>query len=144
VRYSEDYEARAYTLSEGKRLFAAFNCVGCHAHGGGGMGPPLMDDKWLYGFDPEVIFDTISKGRANGMPAFGGVARDPTINVVATVPEYQRWQLVAYVRSMSGLVSRNAATGRNDHMNSRPPENSTDPQQPQIVPPPPDVVEPKK
>ena len=33
----------------GRRLYDAFNCVGCHAHGGGGIGPPLMDDKWIYG-----------------------------------------------------------------------------------------------
>src|SRR5437588_12050048 len=104
------------------------------------MGPPLMDDKWLYGSDPEQIFDTISKGRPGGMPSFGGVAREPGIKVVGEIPEHQRWQLVAYVRSMSGLVSRNAAPGRDDHMNTRPPENSTDPQPPQVVPPPPDVV----
>lgn len=34
------YEENAFALSEGKRLFLAFNCVGCHANGGGGMGPP--------------------------------------------------------------------------------------------------------
>jgi len=144
VRYAEEYEGNAYALSEGKRLFQAFNCTGCHGHGGGGMGPPLMDDKWLYGYEPDEIFDTISKGRPNGMPAFGGLARDPTIKVVGAVPEYQRWQLVAYVRRLSGLAPRNAATGRDDHMNTRPPENSTDPHPPRVVPPPPDVVEPKK
>src|SRR4051794_28207581 len=37
------YEENALALSEGKRLYSQFNCVGCHAHGGGGMGPPLMD-----------------------------------------------------------------------------------------------------
>jgi cytochrome c oxidase cbb3-type subunit 3 len=25
------------------------NCSGCHANGGGGMGPALMDDEWIYG-----------------------------------------------------------------------------------------------
>ena len=30
-------------MGEGKRLFAAYNCNGCHAQGGGGIGPPLMD-----------------------------------------------------------------------------------------------------
>jgi cytochrome c oxidase cbb3-type subunit III len=143
VRYAEDYEQNAYALTEGKRLFSAFNCTGCHGHGGGGMGPPLMDDKWLYGAEPEQVFDTISKGRPNGMPAFGGAAREPGITVVGTVPEYQRWQLVAYVRSMSGLASPNAAPGRDDHMSTRPPENSTDPRPPRVVPPPPDVEPPK-
>jgi cytochrome c oxidase cbb3-type subunit 3 len=34
-----EYEENAFALSEGKRLFSQMNCVGCHAHGGGGMGP---------------------------------------------------------------------------------------------------------
>src|SRR4051794_22136564 len=50
------YERNAYALSEGKRLFSQFNCVGCHANGGGGMGPPLIDDKWIYGSQPQQIF----------------------------------------------------------------------------------------
>src|SRR5437868_2631375 len=43
------YDANAWGLSEGKRLYENYNCVGCHAHGGGGMGPALMDAKWIYG-----------------------------------------------------------------------------------------------
>ncbi len=144
VRYYADYENNAYVLTEGKRLFQAMNCVGCHAHGGGGMGPPLMDEKWLYGFEPEEIFDTISGGRPGGMPAFGGAAREPGIKVVGELPEHQRWQLVAYVRSMSGLAPSNAAPSRDDHMNARPPENSTNNPPPEMVKPPPDVLEPKK
>src|SRR5215216_3739404 len=42
-------ESRAYDVSEGKRLYQQFNCVGCHFQGGGGIGPPLMDDTWIYG-----------------------------------------------------------------------------------------------
>ena len=34
-----------------------------------------MDDKWIYGYEPEQIFATISQGRPNGMPAFGGSPR---------------------------------------------------------------------
>jgi cytochrome c oxidase cbb3-type subunit 3 len=112
-RVVNPYEENAFALSEGKRLFSAFNCNGCHAHGGGDIGPPLLDDKWIYGSDPEQIFSTIVEGRANGMPTFGG-----------RIPEYQIWWLVAYVRSMSGLASQGAATGRDDHMRSNPPENS--------------------
>jgi cytochrome c oxidase cbb3-type subunit 3 len=37
-------EDNAYAVSQGQRLFTAFNCVGCHAHGGGSIGPALMDD----------------------------------------------------------------------------------------------------
>src|SRR5215216_3064018 len=97
--------ANAHALSEGKRLYSAYNCVGCHAHGGGGMGPALMDDKLIYGHKPAQVFRTIVEGRPNGMPSFGN-----------KVPAFQVWQLAAYVRSMSGLVSKDAAPGRDDHM----------------------------
>jgi|tagenome__1003787_1003787.scaffolds.fasta_scaffold20794798_2 cytochrome c oxidase cbb3-type subunit 3 len=107
------YENRANDLSEGKRLYQAFNCYGCHAHGGGDMGPPLMDDKWIYGSQAEQVFNSIVAGRPNGMPAFG-----------SKIPVYEVWQLAAYVRSMSGLTSKDAAPGRDDDMKSSPPENS--------------------
>jgi cytochrome c oxidase cbb3-type subunit 3 len=113
------YERNAYALSEGKRLFQQYNCVGCHANGGGGMGPPLIDATWIYGSNPEQIFATIVQGRPNGMPSFQG-----------KVPDYQVWQLAAYVRSLGGLTSKTAATSRDDHMRSKPAENSLDPQHP--------------
>ena len=107
------YEENAFALSEGKRLFSAFNCTGCHAHGGGDIGPPLTDDRWIYGYEPEQVFSTIVEGRPNGMPSFG-----------ARIAEYQVWWLVAYVRSLGGLASKGAAPGREDHMKTSPPENS--------------------
>ena len=119
-----EYEENAYALSEGKRLFSQMNCVGCHAHGGGGMGPALMDNKWIYGSQPEQIFSTIVEGRPNGMPSFRG-----------KLPDYQIWQLAAYVRSLSGLTPKDAATGRDDDMQSREPENSTEKQTPHRVTP---------
>jgi cytochrome c oxidase cbb3-type subunit III len=113
------YESNAYHLSEGKRFYAMYNCKGCHADGGGDIGPPLMDDKWIYGSEPAQIFATIVQGRPNGMPSFMG-----------RIPDYQVWQLVAYVRSLSGNVPQDAATGRSDHMNVKRPENSKDPELP--------------
>jgi cytochrome c oxidase cbb3-type subunit 3 len=113
-------------MSQGKMFFAAYNCTGCHAQGGGDKGPALMDDVWIYGADPANVFTSIVDGRPNGMPAF----RD-------RIPEYQVWQLVAYVRSMSGLVSSDAAPGRNDAMQAKIPEQATDKQPPkQAVAPP--------
>src|SRR4051812_50214015 len=99
-----------------------------------------MDEKWLYGFEPQDIFDTISHGRENGMPAFGGSARSEEITVIGTLPEYQRWQLVAYVRSLSGQAPRDAAPGRSDHMQAKPPENEKERETPVVVKPEPDVV----
>jgi cytochrome c oxidase cbb3-type subunit 3 len=100
-------------MSEGKRFYEAYNCVGCHAHGGGGMGPPLMDEKWIYGHEPQQVYATIVEGRPNGMPSFRGkIAND------------QLWEIVAYVRSLSGLTNQWAANARDDHMKGPPPPNS--------------------
>src|SRR3954462_1320679 len=96
-----EYEENAYAVSEGKRLFEAYNCSGCHSHGGGGMGPPLMDAKWIYGSRPEQIFSTIVEGRPNGMPSWRN-----------RMPDYEVWQVVAYVRSLGGLTANQAAPGR--------------------------------
>lgn len=125
------YEENAYALSEGKRLYQSFNCVGCHANGGGGMGPPLLDGTWIYGHAPEQVFSTIVEGRPNGMPSFGG-----------RIPDHQIWQLAAYVRSMSGLVPIDAAPQRNDDMKANPPENTKDPEQPVEAPLPPSAEKP--
>ena len=108
------FQENAWGLSEGKRLFTLYNCSGCHAQGGGAIGPALMDDEWIYGFEPANIYETISGGRPNGMPAFG-----------SKVPDAQVWQLVAYVQSMSGHAPIDAAPGRSDHMSARPPELMT-------------------
>jgi cytochrome c oxidase cbb3-type subunit 3 len=105
-------ESNAYEVSQGKLYFRWFNCVGCHAQGGGSMGPALMDDQWIYGKDAEAIFATIMEGRPNGMPSFRG-----------RIPEAQAWQIVAYVRSMSGLLASEVATNRSDGLAGAPPEN---------------------
>ncbi len=105
------YQENAWGQAEGKRLFTTFNCVGCHANGGGGIGPPLMDDEWIYGFTPANIYSTIVEGRPDGMPSFRN-----------KVPDYQVWQLVAYVQSMSGQTPIDASPGRSDHLHPRRPE----------------------
>lgn len=105
------YQENAYGMAEGKRLFQAYNCNGCHAQGGGGIGPALMDDKWIYGSHPEQIHSTIVEGRPDGMPAFGG-----------RIPDQQIWQIVAYVQSLSGQVPKDAAPGRDDDLSAKKPE----------------------
>jgi len=108
TRTNGPYQYNAYAISEGKALFNQFNCSGCHSMGGGGMGPPLMDDKWIYGSDPASVFATIMEGRPNGMPAWRG-----------RIPNYEVWRIVAYVRSLSGQASKDASSGRDDHMFGR-------------------------
>jgi cytochrome c oxidase cbb3-type subunit 3 len=96
------YYDNAEAVNTGKRLFSQYNCSGCHSNGGGGMGPSLMDDEWIYGDRLEQIHDTLVEGRPNGMPSWGG-----------KVPDEQLWQIAAYVRSMSlpqTLAAQNGPT----------------------------------
>ena len=106
------YEGNAWGMGEGKRLYQSYNCSGCHAMGGGGIGPALMDDKWIYGYDGEQIYSSIVQGRPNGMPAFGGRITDDQI-----------WQIVAYVKSLSGQTPQDAAPSRDDDMSAKKPES---------------------
>ena len=107
------YDDNAPAISQGQQLFTSMNCVGCHSHGGGGMGPPLMDDKWIYGSEPANIFESIVEGRPNGMPAWRN-----------KIPDQQVWELVAYVQSMSGNEPIDVLPGRSDHMRYSTPENA--------------------
>lgn len=120
VRTDHPYDENAYAIAQGKRLFNQMNCAGCHSvGGGGGMGPPLMDDSWIYGSDPANIFSTIVEGRPNGMPAFRGKMGNDQI-----------WQLVAYVRSLSALQRKDVRPGRNDDMSGPPDEMNRNRQRP--------------
>jgi cytochrome c oxidase cbb3-type subunit III len=106
------FQENAYGIAEGKRLFEAFNCAGCHAHGGGGMGPALMDDRWIYGSRPGNVFASIVEGRPNGMPTWRN-----------KIPDQQVWQIVAYIQAMNGQAPIDVLPGRSDHMNAGTPEN---------------------
>jgi cytochrome c oxidase cbb3-type subunit 3 len=107
------FQHNAYGTAEGKRLFDQYNCSGCHSHGGGGMGPALMDDTWIYGSEPGNIFESIVEGRPNGMPAWRN-----------KIPDQQVWELVAYVQSMTGNEPIDVLPSRSDHMRSGTPENA--------------------
>jgi cytochrome c oxidase cbb3-type subunit III len=88
--YANPYTDDSQAVVEGQKLFNSMNCSGCHAPlGGGGMGPPLSDDEWIYGGRPEQIFMTIMQGRPNGMPAFGNALPDESI-----------WKLAAYIKTL--------------------------------------------
>lgn len=94
------YEGNRQALADGERLYHWYNCSGCHFAGGGGIGPPLMDDDWIYGGEPQNIFNTIMEGRPNGMPSYRGL-----------LPQEAAWQVVAYVRSLSGEEGAPADSG---------------------------------
>lgn len=106
------YQENRWAVSQGQMFYTQFNCAGCHAPGGGGgMGPPLNDADWIYGSDPENIFATVVEGRPNGMPSFRG-----------KIGNAQLWQLVAYVRTLSGLTPKDTWPVRVDAMEEVGPE----------------------
>jgi cytochrome c oxidase cbb3-type subunit 3 len=105
-----DYENNAYHVGQGMRYYVWMNCNGCHAHGGGGMGPPLTDVEWRYGGSIEEIAATIIEGRPNGMPSFRG-----------QLTGHQVWQIAAFVRSLSAQNRQDALAGRADEISNREP-----------------------
>jgi cytochrome c oxidase cbb3-type subunit 3 len=115
VQVRNAYLTNAYAVSEGQNLYNQMNCVGCHFHGGGGIGPPLMDEAWIYGHQPENIYQSIEEGRPNGMPAWG-----------ARLSSDQIWKITAYVLSMSGRLRKDVAPARQDHMQGKKQEQGTE------------------
>jgi cytochrome c oxidase cbb3-type subunit 3 len=97
------YEKNAWHVSEGQRLYTDFNCVECHAHGGGGIGVPLIDDEWIYGSSSPQVVATLIQGRPNGMPSYRNL-----------LTETQMWQIAAYVRAMAGQVPNDVPPSRGD------------------------------
>ena len=106
------YDNNANAIGRGQQLYSQMNCVGCHSHGGGGMGPPLMDDQWRYGSSLEQIASTIAEGRPNGMPSWRG-----------KLTEDQIYDLAAYVRSLSGLPSKDTVSSRGEGMSAGTPQS---------------------
>lgn len=106
------YAETAYAVSEGSVLYMSFNCVGCHAMGGGAIGPALIDNTWIYGSTPQAIAQTILAGRPNGMPSFR--------NKLGT---QQLYFLVVYVRTLGGLVRGDAVPARIDDLRTAPARN---------------------
>ncbi len=89
-RAQNPYAKDRAAMGEGRELFVRFNCSGCHGgRAGGGMGPSLRDQDWIYGSTDAQIFSSIAEGRAHGMPAWG-----------TKISEDQIWKLVAYVKSL--------------------------------------------
>jgi cytochrome c oxidase cbb3-type subunit III len=108
------YDNNAPAISDGQQLFRQMNCSGCHSHGGGGMGPPLMDDEWRYGGRIDQIATSIAEGRPNGMPSWR-----------SKLTEDQIWKLAAYVRSLSGQPSKDAVSSRAEEMSNTAPQTLT-------------------
>lgn len=90
-RPTNPVEGQSQAIQRGMTYFISFNCVGCHApNGGGGMGPSLSNNHFVYGGEPANIYLSIYQGRPNGMPAWGQMLPDDVI-----------WNIVAYIGSIS-------------------------------------------
>jgi len=80
-------------LEAGSKIFHA-NCTPCHAiDGGGGIGPNLTDDHWIFGGGIKHVFHTITNG---GRPGKG------MISWKAILKPKQREQVASYVLSLQG------------------------------------------
>jgi len=84
------YANNRTAMGEGRQLFVRFNCSGCHGgRAGGGMGPSLRDQDWIYGSGDAQIFSSIVEGRAHGMPSWQ-----------SQLTADQAWKLVTYIKSL--------------------------------------------
>jgi cytochrome c oxidase cbb3-type subunit 3 len=107
---AKKYDGNAKAIAAGARLFDWYNCSGCHFHGAGGIGPALMDDIWIYGGRIDQVYDSIARGRPNGMPSWQG-----------KIPPEQIWQIAAYVRSLSAKAATKGGSGESMPVPAPPP-----------------------
>jgi len=71
-------------LASGQEIYNT-NCVACHAgNGGGGIGPNLTDNKWIYNGDIKGVFNTVSEGAENGMIAWKDILNPEKIQAVSS------------------------------------------------------------
>ncbi|HJU10469.1 MAG TPA: cytochrome c [Candidatus Binataceae bacterium] len=119
VSIAKQYQGNPFFINEGHRYYLWYNCVGCHANGGGGMGPALMDNQWRYGGRLDQIFASIYQGRPNGMPSWGG-----------KIPDGQIWELAAFVKALSAPSTVKQVPG--ETLPKPPPPDSGAPGSPQM------------
>jgi len=82
-------EGSVAAAKAGEALFGSMNCDGCHGGGAlGFVGPNLVDGRWRFGGSDAEVYQSIQKGRPQGMPAYGDLLDEATI-----------WQLVTYLKS---------------------------------------------
>jgi cbb3-type cytochrome c oxidase subunit III len=82
-------EGNADAIAKGAELFDTY-CTYCHGDGAlGATGPNLRDKTWLHGGSDAKVFESITRGRAEGsMPA------------VKYLKDGEVWSIIAYIRSL--------------------------------------------
>jgi cytochrome c(L) len=86
------YTGNPEAIKEGRAIFLKYGCSGCHGvGGGGGMGPPLVDDVWKFGSDDETLYKLIKGQIPNQtMPKVMG----------EQMTDDEVWKALAYIRSV--------------------------------------------
>ena len=83
------YEGDKKAIEEGRRIFME-NCAVCHGKDAKGkIGPNLTDKEWKYGGSDKDLYESISKGRPGGMPAWESILGKERI-----------WKVIAFLRSI--------------------------------------------
>lgn len=101
VRSLSGLAADSIRAQRGKEVFGTA-CAACHGPDGKGaigLAPNLTDKVWLYGSSEATITETITKGRANHMPAFGEFLGEAKVHL-----------LTAYVYGLGGGVAEPSVT----------------------------------
>ena len=89
VPTTNPYRGDAAAIAEGRQTFETI-CAACHKPDGSGLvGPSLVDPYWKYGDTDAVLFETVTKGRPGGMPAWGPQLGSEKI-----------WKVLAYVATL--------------------------------------------
>ena len=113
-------------VAAGQQIYAT-HCATCHGDAGKGDGasaagfatkPPDLTDGRLMNALPDRFLVEVIRG---GGPAHGLAPTMPPFD--RTLSEAQIGEVVAYVRSLAGLTSKDAAPSRNDDLNPHPAEN---------------------
>lgn len=103
--YSVDDSA---VVKEGKEIYMAAGCSGCHGGtGGGGMGPPLTNPIWIYGKDDDTLFRVIALGTEKLQEQ--SYTRTGTEKVVGPMPPHgtivkstdDMWKMITWIHSIN-------------------------------------------
>lgn len=98
---SEDKQLMALVSRSGPALFED-NCAGCHGTGGEGAMyfPRLNDSVWLWGADPEKIYQTLKYGINSGHPQ-SRIAQMPAFGDTGVLDAAQIRDVALYIQSLS-------------------------------------------
>jgi len=91
------YSAKPKAIAAGKQVYGQ-TCVKCHGSAGEGIGetPPLASGPAQQASDGEIFWYITRGDAANGMPSWAALSKQ------------ERWQVVAYVKSLGGSHAASA------------------------------------